>query len=349
MRFSRYLGALLRNPNQRAQHALQGPFVTASDRNRKIGKPSAGVDTCPGLLQQLFVQSARIERWHELTPASRGGKVARCQLDACPLLRSFKMTFEPPQNPGLIGDQLIAERKGGHWLGNCCACFRHPIHDASDASRGPLLAIESLHLYKPSVTRAAPILAFATPKGAGPDEEPCASLCKLLEAAGICCLSFAYEPARSDAQLVTDLRGEIRRQCHLRQCQPAELIVGGFSRGARIAAMLAMSEPFCALLCLSYPFHKRGAPKEQHGLEALRLLTLPTLILQGTRDAHGNREQVRGYKNLPPGVRLHWLEDGNHRWQPPAATGATSQELIRSAVSAVVTFLQGNLSSASDV
>src|SRR5437899_2698626 len=37
----------------------------------------------------------------------------------------------------------------------------------------------------------------------------------------------------------------------------------------------------------------------------------PTLILQGTRDPFGSREEVEGYR-LPSAVTIRWLEDGNH-------------------------------------
>lgn len=195
---------------------------------------------------------------------------------------------------------------------------------------------------------ASPILAVAQAERPSACGQPCTGLAKLLEASQVSPQLFVYDPKRSDAELILDLRGEIERQCQEHRCTSAELVIGGFSRGARIAAMLAKTERFAALLCLGYPFHKRGAPKEQHGLQTLQKLQVPTLILQGTRDAHGNREQVRGYRSLPPSVQMHWLENGNHRWQVPKAAGASSSELIRSAAKATVAFLRADLSSARD-
>ena len=117
------------------------------------------------------------------------------------------------------------------------------------------------------------------------------------------------------------------------------VIIGSFSRGARIAAALAEGSTARALLCLAYPFHKHGHPGDRHGLQHLLGLTLPTLIVQGSRDAHGNREEVRGYANLPACLRLHWIEDGNHRWQPRARSGQDAGKLVQEAARIIGDFV----------
>jgi len=68
------------------------------------------------------------------------------------------------------------------------------------------------------------------------------------------------------------------------------------------------------LLCLGYPFHPPGKP-EQLRTAHLADLRTPALIVQGTRDPFGTREEVETYV-LSPAIRLLWLEDGDHDLKP---------------------------------
>jgi len=96
------------------------------------------------------------------------------------------------------------------------------------------------------------------------------------------------------------------------------LIIGGKSMGGRVASMVA-DELFTAgrihgLLCLGYPFHPPGKldqPRTAHLAE----LKTPALIVQGTRDEFGTREQVSAYR-LSSLIELLWLEDGDHDLKP---------------------------------
>jgi predicted alpha/beta-hydrolase family hydrolase len=125
------------------------------------------------------------------------------------------------------------------------------------------------------------------------------------------------------------------------------VVIGGFSLGARIAAQASSALEPLGLLCLGYPFHVRGDPGDRHGLETLRGLHTPSLIVQGTRDPHGNREEVTGYGQLPSCVRLHWLEDGNHRFRPRKASGQTELSHVRRAAAASAEFIVRTLESQS--
>jgi uncharacterized protein len=96
------------------------------------------------------------------------------------------------------------------------------------------------------------------------------------------------------------------------------LVVGGKSMGGRVASMVADElhglGTVAGLLCLGYPFHppdKPGQPRTAH----LAGLRTPALIVQGTRDPFGTREDVAGY-TLSAGIDLLWLEDGDHDLRP---------------------------------
>ena len=92
------------------------------------------------------------------------------------------------------------------------------------------------------------------------------------------------------------------------------LVIGGKSMGGRVASMLADELGVAGLLCLGYPFHPPGRP-EQLRTRHLEGLRTPALIVQGTRDPFGGREEVEGYR-LSPAIRVLWMEDGDHDLRP---------------------------------
>jgi uncharacterized protein len=96
------------------------------------------------------------------------------------------------------------------------------------------------------------------------------------------------------------------------------LIIGGKSLGGRVASMIAddlhASGRIIGLLCLGYPFHPPGKPFQLRTAH-LEDLKTPTLIVQGTRDQFGSREEVSAYK-LSKNIGFLWLEDGDHDLKP---------------------------------
>lgn len=96
------------------------------------------------------------------------------------------------------------------------------------------------------------------------------------------------------------------------------LVIGGKSMGGRVASMVADSlleaGRVQGLLCLGYPFHPPGKPGQLRTAHLANLKT-PALIVQGTRDEFGTREEVSAY-TLSPAIALLWLEDGDHDLKP---------------------------------
>ena len=133
----------------------------------------------------------------------------------------------------------------------------------------------------------------------------------------------------------------VLRACWLRVIQmlgPERLAIGGKSMGGRIASMIADEAGARALVCLGYPFHPVGKPDVLRVAHLERLAT-PTLIVQGTRDPFGNRDEVAGY-GLSNAIRIHWLEDGDHDFKPRKASGHTREQHWHDAVDAVADFLK---------
>jgi uncharacterized protein len=116
------------------------------------------------------------------------------------------------------------------------------------------------------------------------------------------------------------------------------LIIGGKSMGGRVASMIAdelLEEgKIAGLLCLGYPFHPPGRPEQLRTAHLLAMKT-PALIVQGTRDPFGTREEVCDY-TLSPTIELLWLEDGDHDLRPrKAVSGFTLADHIATMAKAV--------------
>ena len=80
--------------------------------------------------------------------------------------------------------------------------------------------------------------------------------------------------------------------------------------GGRMASMVADEMNVRRLICFGYPFHPPGKP-EQTRTAHLEHLRTRTLIVQGTRDVFGTREEVAGYA-LSPAIEIAWVEGGDH-------------------------------------
>ena len=114
--------------------------------------------------------------------------------------------------------------------------------------------------------------------------------------------------------------------------------IGGKSMGGRVATHVADAVDACAVVVFGYPFHPPGkpdAPRTTH----LHGLAVPTLILQGTRDPFGKRGELEAWQ-LPDGVAVHWLEDGDHDLKPRVASGRTWRRNLEEAADATAGFLR---------
>ncbi len=118
------------------------------------------------------------------------------------------------------------------------------------------------------------------------------------------------------------------------------LVIGGKSLGGRIASMVADEAGVRGLVCLGYPFHPPGKP-EQLRTEHLQMLRTPALIVQGTRDALGSREEVAGYR-LSPSIRIAWIEEGDHSFKPRKSSGRTEAQNLSEAIARVREFLSNS-------
>lgn len=118
------------------------------------------------------------------------------------------------------------------------------------------------------------------------------------------------------------------------------VFIGGKSLGGRIASMVADEVGARGLVCLGYPFHPPGNPQRLR-TEHLRNLKTPALIVQGTRDPFGTREEVATY-DLSNAIHIEWLPDGDHSFKPRASSGRTEGQNMTHAIETVSTFISGH-------
>jgi uncharacterized protein len=115
------------------------------------------------------------------------------------------------------------------------------------------------------------------------------------------------------------------------------LFIGGKSLGGRIASLVADLLRVDGLICLGYPFHPPGRPRQLRTAH-LESIATPTLIVQGTRDPLGSREEV-GQLRLSPAIRIEWLEDGDHSFKPRVRSGRTQTQNVAEAMLAMCGFM----------
>ena len=111
---------------------------------------------------------------------------------------------------------------------------------------------------------------------------------------------------------------------------PSSMVIGGKSMGGRIASMVADKLTVRGLVCLGYPFHPAGRPGTLR-VSHLKELKTPALILQGTRDTMGTREEIAGY-TLSKAIRVAYLEDGDHSFKPRKSSGRAYEQNMMEAV-----------------
>lgn len=117
----------------------------------------------------------------------------------------------------------------------------------------------------------------------------------------------------------------------------SRLVIGGKSMGGRMASMIADEVGAAGLVCLGYPFYPTGKP-DRLRVEHLKELETSTLIVQGSRDALGSRDEVEGYP-LSSAIRVVFLEDGDHSFKPRIRSGRTEAQNLDEAIEAVADFV----------
>lgn len=189
-------------------------------------------------------------------------------------------------------------------------------------------------------------LILAHGAGAPMDSEFMNEMAQRLAALGVAVIRFEFpymaerrgnggKRPPNPQKVLLDCWREVYRQ--VRPLVTGTLAIGGKSMGGRMASLVADELGADALVCLGYPFYAVGKP-EKPRVEHLAGLKTPTLIVQGERDALGNREAVAGYA-LSPAIEVSWLVTGDHDLKPLKASGFSHAQHLQAAAEKVAGFL----------
>ena len=185
---------------------------------------------------------------------------------------------------------------------------------------------------------------FAHGAGAPMDSPFMNDVASALAAAGIRVIRFEFPymaARRSGQRKPPDREGillETWRTMIATHRGEGRLVIGGKSMGGRMATMIADEAGVDGVVCFGYPFHPPGKP-ERLRIAHLRDIRTPVLMIQGTRDALGSREEVEPME-LSKSVRIQWIEDGDHSLKPRVKSGRTLDENLREATRAATKFIK---------
>jgi predicted alpha/beta-hydrolase family hydrolase len=192
--------------------------------------------------------------------------------------------------------------------------------------------------------RATLILAHGA--GAPMDSPFMNAMAELLAAQGLAVVRFEFpymaqrrldggrRPPNPQARLLEEWRAVYAA---VRQQVAGALAIGGKSMGGRMASLLADELGADALVCLGYPFYAAGKPEKPRVAHLAELRT-PTLIVQGERDALGNKETVAQYA-LSEQIEVLWLAAADHDLKPLKSSGFSHEQHLQSAAEHILRFL----------
>ncbi|MFJ4119160.1 alpha/beta family hydrolase [Pseudomonas psychrophila] len=202
-------------------------------------------------------------------------------------------------------------------------------------------------LWNGAPTPSSMTLILAHGAGAPMDSAWMTGMAERLAARGVSVLRFEFpymaqrrldggkRPPNQQAKLLEcwhEVFSEVRRHV------AGQLAIGGKSMGGRMASLVADELETHALVCLGYPFYAAGKPEKPRVAHLAELQT-PTLIVQGERDALGNREAVEAY-TLAPGIEVSWLVSGDHDLKPLKASGLTHEQHLDATADKIARWLQ---------
>ncbi|MDT9593713.1 alpha/beta family hydrolase [Nocardioides zeae] len=123
----------------------------------------------------------------------------------------------------------------------------------------------------------------------------------------------------------------------------APLVLGGRSAGARSAARCAGRLGAAGAVLIAFPLHPPGRPEKSRRaeLDALVDAGVPTLVVQGERDAFGGPDELAtAYGGeLPAGVDLVVVPDADHGLKVRRSAGITVEDVRALVVEAVLEWI----------
>ena len=121
---------------------------------------------------------------------------------------------------------------------------------------------------------------------------------------------------------------------------PRWLAIGGRSMGGRMATyVVADGVAVDALALLAYPLHPAGRPDRLRA-DHLPRVVVPTLFVQGTRDALAERARLATAAAAMPDATIHWIDQGDHGFRVPKRTGRSEADVHAEITGTIVAWLK---------
>jgi len=193
------------------------------------------------------------------------------------------------------------------------------------AIESPTTAVE---FYEPSKDKSLnSLFVFAHGAGAGQRHPFMTSYAKGLAERGIAVATFDFpymEQKRKTPDRAPVLEDAFRRAVAAaagrRDLKTAKLFIGGKSMGGRIATHLAAATtatdapPISGVIAFGYPLAPPRSKRTGDRVTHLKTLTVPTLIVQGTRDPFGGPDEVKeaAFDGAKPPIEILPVEGGDH-------------------------------------
>lgn len=134
-------------------------------------------------------------------------------------------------------------------------------------------------------------------------------------------IDFPYRRAGRKAPdrapvLISCVKDEVRAYARKIGARTTSLVIGGRSMGGRMCSMAATENDDVldvkGLVLISYPLHPPAKPDVMR-TEHLPRITVPTLVLSGTRDTFGTPQELRrAFKRCPAEVTFHFIANKGH-------------------------------------
>jgi hypothetical protein len=213
-------------------------------------------------------------------------------------------------------------------------------------------------LYAPDADRSIDVLfVFAHGAGAGHFHPFMTSYAAGLCARGVTVVTFNFpymEKRRKTPDRAPVLEDAFRRAIvgavSHRHVQARHLFIGGKSMGGRIATHLAASlerwpeTPLpSGVIALGYPLAPPRSKRTGDRVTHLRSLTVPALIVQGTRDPFGGPDEVRealAGASPPPPITVLPVEGGDHSFGVLKSSGRDPKQVHDDIQDAVVSWIK---------
>jgi predicted alpha/beta-hydrolase family hydrolase len=192
-----------------------------------------------------------------------------------------------------------------------------------------------------SAGTSAPLLVLAHGAGADQRHRFMVAIARRLSERGVSVVTFNFlyterkrrSPDRApilEATWTTVLDAVVARLT-----PQGRIAVGGKSMGGRIASQVAASKPDTeawrrvgGLVLLGYPLHPPGQPQKPR-VAHLPAIEVPILLVQGTRDTFGTREEIEPvFGSLKTRVDYEFIEGGDHSFSVPKSSGHTEADIL---------------------